>query len=332
MRYEAAVTSISWIPSEAVPGMTKAAFESGVTHYDDPPPDTVDDLVAMRDNDKFRFANDLRAWIEVYEGRITKYGYSGGGLISSTRVKVGPTRHTFQPGPLPDIQARPAVNPTSVTFVQTTGGRSGAPAPRRVRHKPYIQFSAPLVWTTLELTIFSDGSSKGKLTGASKFPRHWVYDGSGKLTAKVGMADFKDWYRRAFGKHTPWGDEDSPALVTAAETGLERQLSTTIMRGGAKPKVRKIKEGKALVEQGTEGDEVYLVLDGVIRAEVDGEPVAEYGPGSIHGERAILEGGIRTSTLRALTPVKVAVATGDQIDKAALRELSEGHRKEEKKG
>ena len=54
------------------------------------------------------------------------------------------------------------------------------------------------------------------------------------------------------------------------------------------------------------------------------------GPGAIIGERAILEGGKRTVTLRALTAVKVAVAAGDQIDKAALAEVSTGHRKEEK--
>ena len=37
MRIEAAVTSISWIPPEAVTGLTKAGFSSGVMHYDDPP-------------------------------------------------------------------------------------------------------------------------------------------------------------------------------------------------------------------------------------------------------------------------------------------------------
>src|SRR5437773_1060098 len=38
MRVEASVTSVSWIPSEAVTGaVLKGTFESGVTHYDDPP-------------------------------------------------------------------------------------------------------------------------------------------------------------------------------------------------------------------------------------------------------------------------------------------------------
>ncbi len=109
------------------------------------------------------------------------------------------------------------------------------------------------MWTTLALTLHADGRAESELVGASTFPRHWVYDDEGKLAAKAGLADFKDWWRTSFGKHTPWGDEDSPALVTAVETALERDLSATIMRGGEKPKIRKLKEGQVLVEQGQLG-------------------------------------------------------------------------------
>ena len=106
-------------------------------------------------------------------------------------------------------------------------------------------------------------------------------------------------------------------------------LISTIMRGGKKPKIKKIKEGGTLVEQGEKGEDLFLLLDGVLSAEHNGEKVNELGPGAILGERAILEGGTRTLTLRALTPVKVAVAPGDQIDKKALAEVAQGHRKEE---
>ena len=178
-----------------------------------------------------------------------------------------------------------------MTFFQTAGGRTGVPAPRRVRRAPYVQFSAPLAWTTLALTLRADGSSSFALTGASSFPRHWVYDGEDKLALKSGMIDFSNWYRRAFGKHSPWGDRDSQALTTEVETALERQLSLTLMQGGAKPKVKTFKAGTVITEQGAAEDDLYLVLDGVVRIEVDGERLAEYGPGSMHGERAVLEGG-----------------------------------------
>ena len=42
MRVESSVTSLSWIPSEAVTGANKGMFEIGFTHYDDPPPDFAD--------------------------------------------------------------------------------------------------------------------------------------------------------------------------------------------------------------------------------------------------------------------------------------------------
>ncbi|MGN6174671.1 MAG: hypothetical protein ACTHPS_17260, partial [Streptosporangiaceae bacterium] len=80
MRYESSVTSLSWIPSEAVTGGARVAFDSGVTHYDDPPPAQIDDLEALRAADRFRFATVLRAWIDVDgAGEISGCGYSGGG-------------------------------------------------------------------------------------------------------------------------------------------------------------------------------------------------------------------------------------------------------------
>src|SRR5215471_5352808 len=87
MRYESSVTSLSWIPSEAVTGPQRRAFERGFTHYDDPPPAQIDDLEALRAADRFRFANDLRAWINVDDaGQIIGSGYSGGGLIGDTTI------------------------------------------------------------------------------------------------------------------------------------------------------------------------------------------------------------------------------------------------------
>jgi hypothetical protein len=251
-------------------------------------------------------------------------------LLSSTIAKLGPKRIRFEPTAFPDIvPAQPDWGATSAVFRQTCGGRPGIPAPRRVSHPPFVQFRGPTVWTTLKLTINADGSSSSELEGASPFPRHWVYDHEGRLVAKAGLVDFKDWYANAFGPHSPWGDEDSPALTATVESALERQLSTTIMRGGAKPKIRTLKAGDVLVEQGSAGDAVFLVLDGVVRVTVDDEHVAELGPGAVVGERAALEGGVRTATLTAITPVRVAAAAVADIDPAALEELAEGHHRED---
>ncbi len=329
MRIESSVTSLSWIPSEAVTGLNKAVFGSGFTHYDDPPPDVIRDLEALRDGDRFRFANHLVGWIEFDGAKIVDAGYGGGCLMGATTVAVGGKQASFAAVALDDIRREIELTETSARFVQTVGGHTAVPAPRRVSKPPFVKFEAPTVWSTLSLTIHADGASEFELLGASTFPRHWVYDASGKLAAKAGLADFKDWWRNAFGKHTPWGDEDSPALVTAVETALERELAGTIMRGGAKPSVRKLKAGELLTEQGAEDDEMYLLLNGVVAVEVDGTPIADVGPGAILGERAALEGGRRTSTLRALTKVTVAVAKADQIDADALHQLSTIHRRED---
>jgi hypothetical protein len=330
MRYESTVTSLSWIPSEAIQGTTRLPFEVGMAHYDPPPPDQLGDLNELRKADRFRFANQLTAWIDVRaNGEIAGAGYGGGGQIGSTTVRVGGLSHVFQAVALPDIQHSPEYGKDRVRFVQTAGGRTGMPAPRTVRRAPFIQWQAPLAWTTLALTIFTNGEVSYELTGASRFPRHWVYDAEGQLINKSGLIDFEDWYRKSFGKHTPWGDNDSNAFVTVVESALERSLSRQLMSGAAKPKIMKIDAGTTLVRQGETGSFVYLILDGVARIEVDGQRLAEYGPGALLGERAVLEGGVRTSSIVAVTSCKVASVPGDALDRGALEELASGHRRED---
>jgi hypothetical protein len=330
MRHQRCVTSLSWIPSEAVTGGTKAAFETGLTHYDDPPPGELGDVRELQAGDRFRFANVLSAWIDVDDsGYITGSGYSGTGLMGRTTVRLAGRPITFQAVQLPDIQRDPESGEGWVRFVQTTGGRTWLPAPRRVRRKPFVQWVPPLVWTTLSLTLHSDGRAEFGMPGASRFPRHWVYDTDGKLSMKSGLTDFRDWYRESFGRHSPWGDDDSSALVMAVETALERSLSVQLMHGGTRPRIERLTAGTTLVRQGQPGNDVYLILDGVLRVERDGIRLAEYGPGALLGERAHLEGGVRTSSLVAVTPCRVAAVDAVELDRSALHELSGDHRRED---
>lgn len=329
MRVASSVTSLSWIPSEAVTGLNRAVFDSGVAHYDEPPPDAIDDLTELQRTDRFRFANRLSAWADIEDGTIVGAGYApeSAGMMGATTVRVAARAATFAAPALPDLRAE-EWGDGWVRVVQTVGGRTALPAPRRVNHPPFMQLRAPLVWSTLALTFYSDGRCEHEMLGASVFPRHWIYDDKGALVAKAGLADFKQWYRRAFGKHSPWGNENSQTFITAVETALERDLATHIMRGGEKPTIRSLKAGALLTEQGQPGDEVFLLLDGVLVMEVDGEPLAELGPGAILGERAVLEHGLRTSTLRAVTKVRVAAANASQLHLAALAEVAGGHNRE----
>jgi len=324
-RFESSVTAISWIPSEAISGPSKIPFEFGVTHYDDPPPDRIEDLEGLRTSDRFREANELRGFIEVEDGRIVDAGHLGQGHIGATTVRVGPAAMRFPAVQLPDIQAAPEIGASSVRFVQTIGGRMGLPTPRPVKHKPFVQFWPSIAWTTLALTINADGTSSHELVGASPFPRHWIYDREGRLVQKSGVIDFNTWFNESYGDRTPWGEQDSPAVVAAVESALERSLSSAIMSGDEKPKIRSIGEGEDLVRQGEAGTDVFLILDGIFVIEVDGEEVAEIGPGAVVGERAALRDGTRTATLRARTKGRVASVPFTAIDRDTLGDLSVAH-------
>jgi hypothetical protein len=333
MRIERSITTVSWIPSDLLEGMGKIATRMKMAHHDPPPPDPLGtDVPAaiedLRTSDRFRFANLLRAYIDVDDGIITACGYCGGGEIGATTVGLGVGSITIPATKLHDLQSEPEVSTASVLFRQTVGGRTGAPMPRAVKHPPFVQYAAPIVWTTLELTIRADGTHDAAMVGSSGFPRHWVYDDSGALAAKSSVAEYKKWMNASFGRRTPWGDEDSPALVTEVETALERQHQESIMRGGAKPDIRRIRQNESLVEQGSASEELFLLLNGVLVVEVDGEPLAEVGPGAVLGERAVLEGGTRTATLRAVTECKVAAVPADRVDRDKLAVLAEAHRRE----
>jgi hypothetical protein len=329
MRIESSVTSITWIPSEAIEGMPKLPFEWGLAHYDEPPHDRLVDIDAMHENDLFREANELKAWVEFDDdGAITDCGYTGGGRVGVTRLKLFRREVSFPAVQYPAIQAEPEIKDGSVRFVQSAGGHMGLPAPRRVIGKPFMRVSSASAWTTLQLTIRADGSSEGKLIGASAFPRHWVYDHDGVLVEKSASIDFERWYRESHGKNTPWGEEDSPAIATAVESELERCLSASIMRGGAELERRTYEQGQAICHEGDEGGELFLLLDGIVDVEVNGDEVAEIGPGALLGERALLDGGKRTATLWATTPVRVVVVPPDAVKESSLQELAAGRQRE----
>jgi hypothetical protein len=330
MRIEGSVSAISWIPSEAIQGMPKLPFVLGVGHYDEPPPDCLEpgDLGRLRDADRFREANDLRAWIEVEDGAIVGAGFQGGGIVGSATIKVGPKAVVVPGVPFEVLRTGPEISGNSARFVQTAGGRSGFPAPRLVKGGPFFRIQSATAWTTLALTLHADGRVEHELVGASAFPRHWIYDNEGALVQKSGTVDFKAWYRESHGDNTPWGNEESEAVVATAESALERELSSKLMSGDEKLAKQKLGEGGVLVTQGAEGDRLYLLLDGILGVEVDGEQVAEMGPGTMVGERAVLEGGVRTATLRAITPIRYLVIPSQLVAEDDLMALAADRQRE----
>jgi CRP-like cAMP-binding protein len=74
---------------------------------------------------------------------------------------------------------------------------------------------------------------------------------------------------------------------------------------------------------------MFLVLDGTFAVEVDGDSVAQVGPGAIVGERAVVEKGSRTATLRALTACRVVPVARRYADDLELSEIAARHRRED---
>lgn len=334
-RTTGSITSVSWIPSEGVPGAMKAAFATDALHYDAPPPAHLGegDLAELHAAGGFRAANALHAWIDVTDGAITGYGQSGQGWISSTDLDLGPRTMTFAPGGLPDIRPEPEVGDGWVRFRQTAGGRSGIAAPRRTGKAPFFGVKAPVIWTELELTLHADGRRTSRVVSASGFPRHWIYDDAGDLQAKSGQLRFRDWYHGAVEDRSPWGEDTGDKvrelgapLVAPVESPEEHALADQIMAGDHI--VEKVRAGDALVSQGAAGGEVYLVLDGILRVEVDGRGVGEIGPGAVVGERGPLEANARTATLRAVTNAKVAMTAAAIVGGDALSTVVEHHQRE----
>jgi CRP-like cAMP-binding protein len=158
-----------------------------------------------------------------------------------------------------------------------------------------------------------------------------IYDAIGTLAGKSAMIDFKTWYRTATLAHTPWRGQENFVLAAAAETPLERRLSLAIMRGGGRqPRAAKITAGETIFAEGEMADEIVLVLDGMVEVEVEGAALAKLGPGAILGERASLEQGRRTATVRARTDCRIVSYQASALRLEDLRELATGHHREDK--
>jgi hypothetical protein len=320
VRIESSVTSVSWVPLDCVEGGQRLAFHVGAAQYDDPPPDQLDDLPSLLAAGRARLANQLRGFVEVSDGRIVASGQSGQGHVGAAREAADAAQVGFAAVPLPDLHLDPEAGDGWVRFGQTAGGLLSVGMPYRTGPAGSPRLAAPAAWTTLALTINADGTSSQALVGASPFPRHWVYDHDGRLIATSGVVDFTGWQADAWDPFTPWGGRDAPVRATAVETTLERELSRIVLDSA--PHWTRLRKGATLVEQGDPGHELYLLFDGLLAVEIDGRTVTELGPGAVVGEVALLDGGRRTATLRAVTACRVAAVPGHRLDRDALAELA----------
>lgn len=300
MRVDSAITAITWLPFGALDALPNLPLGLAVAHYDEPPPLVLGDLDELRRADRFREANELRAWIEIEGGEILAFGHDGRG-VGGGRIPFGLDQVAFPAVEFPVLRSEPEVGNGWVRFAQTVGGRIGLPVPRPVAGKSYFHIGSAQAWTTLELVLRADGSADGRLAGASPFPRHSLYDAHGRLMSEHGLADYTEWYGESL-DDSPWAGEDP----------LEAEVDEVALRSGASLERRRLNFGETLVEQGEEGCDMFLLLDGALDVEIDGSTVAQLGGGAMLGELAVLGDGRRTATVRAARPSRVAVLTATQ--------------------
>jgi CRP-like cAMP-binding protein len=62
-----------------------------------------------------------------------------------------------------------------------------------------------------------------------------------------------------------------------------------------------VSAGKVLCQEGSRGDEFFVIVDGNVRVERQGRELAVLGPGQFLGEVALVDEGPRTATATATT-------------------------------
>jgi CRP-like cAMP-binding protein len=80
---------------------------------------------------------------------------------------------------------------------------------------------------------------------------------------------------------------------------------------------RTVSEGATLVGEGRSGYSFFVLLEGAAVVVADGREVAQYGPGDVFGEMAILGDGRRTATVTATVPSRVLELFGTEFRRLA---------------
>ena len=141
-----------------------------------------------------------------------------------------------------------------------------APAPRR-QGSPAL--SAPTVWTTLRLTLHTDGRTEAELVGGTPFPRHWVSGHDGELVQKTATISFED---GTSGVQGAVGSPGGRGLAGVRDQGRDRLDARDVPDAHARrPAVgSQLRSRRVVTHQGEPVEGLFVVLDGMLSVEVDG--------------------------------------------------------------
>jgi CRP-like cAMP-binding protein len=104
-------------------------------------------------------------------------------------------------------------------------------------------------------------------------------------------------------------DHDVPAKLGNVPifSGCSKRELSVIARAAKEVSHR---AGTVIAREGERGIGLFLILEGECSVSIGGKTRAKLGPGDFFGEVALLDGGPRTATVTALTPVRLVGITG----------------------
>ena len=105
-----------------------------------------------------------------------------------------------------------------------------------------------------------------------------------------------------------------PKIAALAPVGLFDSCNQRELRSIAGLCTRvEVDDGFVLTTQNGPGRECFVIGAGQATVSIDGETVAEVGPGDCVGEMALLDGGRRTATVTAQSPMTLYVLSGAEF-------------------
>jgi CRP-like cAMP-binding protein len=66
-----------------------------------------------------------------------------------------------------------------------------------------------------------------------------------------------------------------------------------------------VAEGKTIIREGGYSNDFYIIDEGTVKVERDGEHLADLGPGDVFGEQGLLDKQERSATVTATSPVRL---------------------------
>ena len=66
-----------------------------------------------------------------------------------------------------------------------------------------------------------------------------------------------------------------------------------------------VAQGKTIIREGGYSNDFYVIEDGTVKVEREGDHLADLGPGDVFGEQGLLEKQERSATVTATSPVRL---------------------------